>query len=125
MKNNVRTNRSTRPHRVVRAVVLAIFLIGAVTACASAGGSREKTPAEPPTTPGPVTGTIVALDSTDAGDQLVTVERADGSRVFVEVPERLAASLRLQIGDVITSEEHRETRDGERVRVQRLNVERG
>jgi hypothetical protein len=45
--------------------------------------------------------------------------------VFVEVPERLAASLRLQIGDVITSEEHRETRDGERVRVQRLNVERG
>ena len=125
MKSTVVTNRSTQSHRIVQIVVLGMLLISAVTACASAGGSREQTPAEPPITPGPVSGTIVAIDTTDTGDQLVTVERADGSRVFVEVPERLARSLRLQIGDVISSEEHRETRDGERIRVQRLNVKRG
>ena len=125
MKSTVVTNRSRRSHRVVQIVVLGMLLMSAVTACASAGGSREQPPAEPAETSGPVTGSIVALDTTDTGDQLVTVERADGSRVFVEVPERLASSLRLQIGDVITSEEHRETRDGERIRVQRLNVERG
>jgi hypothetical protein len=102
---------------------LAILVFAGVPGCATAGGSREQ-PQESDV-PGPVEGTITEIETTSGGDQLLTLVRADGSEVFVEIPRQLADALRLQEGDRVTSEEETMVKPGERLRVQRLSVERG
>jgi translation initiation factor IF-1 len=112
----------TEPDRSLLLLLLAVVLAVIVTGCASAGGSRE-TPA-PQQTAGPVEGTVVAIDEVDGG-QLLTLQRGDGTEVYVEIPERLARTLRIREGDRVWSEENTLARPGERLRVQRLQIQRG
>ncbi|MFP4210634.1 MAG: hypothetical protein ACLFR8_05280 [Alkalispirochaeta sp.] len=115
------TNR-TDTYRSVLFPFLAVVFAIITTGCASAGGSREE--GTPEQAAGPVEGTVVAVEEVDGG-QLLTLERDDGSEVYVEVPERLAETLRIQEGDRVWSEEDTVARPGERLRVQRLQIQRG
>ncbi len=102
---------------------LATLIFAGLPDCATAGGSRERL--QEPDAAGPVEGTITEIETNAEGDQLLTLVRADGSHVFVEVPGRLARTLRLQVGDRVRSEEETVAKPGERLQVQRLSVERG
>ncbi len=95
-----------------------LFLGGA---CVSAGGSKEEKTAPE----GPLSGEVVAVRMLSDGATELTVEQTDGSRVYVEVPARLAETIRFQEGDRIVAEDRRAAREGERVRVQTLQIERG
>ncbi|MEX2442744.1 MAG: hypothetical protein WD492_04000 [Alkalispirochaeta sp.] len=101
----------------------AFLILTGVPDDASAGGSQEHT--QQPESAGPMEGTITEIETTAEGDQILTVSRADGSEVYVDVPSRLARALHLQVGDRIRSEEHTMVEPGERLKVQRLSVERG
>jgi len=112
----------TDTYRSVLLILLTVALALVVTGCATAGGSREAATSEQ--APGPVEGTVVNIEEVDGG-QLLTLQRDDGSEVYVEVPERLARTLRIQEGDRVWSEENTLARPGERLRVQRLQIQRG
>jgi translation initiation factor IF-1 len=108
--------------RLFRAAAFILLISLAAASCASAGGSRERG-GEPPA--GPLRGEVIAVRTLSDGAAELTVRQPDGSEVYVEVPERLASSIRIQEGDRIVVEEHRMARDGERLRVQTLQIERG
>jgi hypothetical protein len=105
-------------------ILLTALLV--VTSCATAGGSRERpAPAPAPTTEGPAEGTVTHIETTDTGDQILTVLRDDNAQFYITVPARLAGTLRLQLNDRVRSEEVTAVSPGERLRVQRLSVQRG
>ena len=113
-----------RPHRRGFRYVLFVLLITAVAAsCASAGGSRERGAAE--SAQGPLRGEVTAVRTLSDGAAELTVRQPDDSEVYLEVPARLARSIRIQEGDRIVVEDRRMARDGERLRVQTLQIERG
>jgi translation initiation factor IF-1 len=120
---NTRARTEPRGPRVGVRIFLFVVLIAAVAAsCASAGGSRERR-GEPPA--GPLRGEVIAVRTLADGAAELTVRQPDGSEVYVEVPARLASSIRIQEGDQITVEDRSMARDGERLRVQTLQIERG
>lgn len=122
MRTQARTTR--RPPRRGFRYVLFVLLITAVAAsCASAGGSRERGGAEP--AQGPLRGEVIEVRTLSDGAAELTVRQPDDSEVYVEVPARLARTIRPQEGDRIVVEDRRMARDGERLRVQTLQIERG
>lgn len=117
-------HRRSNPHVYRFAILIGtVLILAGIPDRAFAGGSQE--PPEEAQTDGPTEGTITDIETTSDGDQILTVLRPDESEVYVEVPERLARTLRLQIGDQIQSEELSMVRPGEQLRVQRLSVQRG
>ena len=122
MKTEPRTT-SRPPHRSLRYVLLVLLIAAAAASCASAGGSRERGGAETPA--GPLRGEVTAVRTLSDGAAELTVRQPDDSEVYVEVPARLARSIRIQEGDRILVEDRRMARDGERLRVQTLQIERG
>ncbi|MFP4565096.1 MAG: hypothetical protein ACLFNX_01250 [Spirochaetaceae bacterium] len=109
--------------RGVRRALFIVFVAVVAASCASAGGSRERGGAERPA--GPLRGEVTAVRTLSDGTAELTVLQTDGSEVYVEVPARLARSIRVQEGDRIVVEDRRMARDGERLRVQTLRIERG
>lgn len=100
-----------------------VVMIGLLAAATAAGwGSRERD--EEPAASA-VRGEVVAVETLSDGAAELTVRRDDGSEVYVEVPEQLASSIRIQEGDRIEVDEQQTARDGERLRVQTLQIERG
>ena len=85
-----------------------------------AGGNREQ-----PQFNDEVRGEVVSVDRLTNGDLQLGVVTPDGMRTLVIVPSPLAERLRVQTGDQIRSREFRVSNDGERVFVQKLNIERG
>jgi translation initiation factor IF-1 len=122
MKTEPRTTRRP-PRRGLRYVVLILFIAAVAASCASAGGSRERGGAETPA--GPLRGEVTAVRTLSDGAAELTVRQPDDSEVYVEIPARLARSIRIQEGDRILVEDRRMARDGERLRVQTLQIERG
>ena len=99
-------------------VLLMVFLAGPWV---FAGGSKE----EPAPPEGPLEGEVIAVRTLSDGALELTVEQANGARVHVEVPSRMAETLTIQKGDHIVAEERSAARDGERVRVRTLQIQRG
>jgi translation initiation factor IF-1 len=65
------------------------------------------------------------VQTASGGDAELTVRQPNGSEVYVIIPARLASSIRPQTGDRIVVEEERMARDGERLRVRTIQIERG
>ena len=122
MKTQARTTRRLS-RRGFRYVLFVLLITAVAASCASAGGSRERDGAEP--AQGPLRGEVTAVRALSDGAAELTVRQPDDSEVYVEVPARLARSIRVQEGDRILVEDRRMARDGERLRVQTLQIERG
>ncbi|MFP4011391.1 MAG: hypothetical protein ACLFUM_06790 [Spirochaetaceae bacterium] len=111
-----------RGPRALRVAALSLIVAVVATSCAFALGARER---GEPAAEGPLRGDVVAVRTVSGGEVELTVRQSDGSTVYIVVPRRLASSIRPQEGDRIIAEEQEMARDGERLRVQRLQIERG
>jgi len=107
-------------------VTLALLLGGVLAACSSNGRAAEQDEAaEVALESGTLRGEIVDVATLSDGRGLLTVRRENGSEVEVELTERLASTLRIQVGDSIVVEDRHMERDGERLSVRNLEIERG
>ncbi len=105
--------------------IAAMMLIG--IAPASAGGARERDDAADGVrqrATGPLSGEVVAVATLADGALELTVRQPDGATVYVEIPAALARSLRILEGDLVRTTEHEMARDGERLRVQTITIDR-
>jgi hypothetical protein len=73
---------------------------------------------------GPLSGEVVRVSTQDDGDAELLVRQPNGAEVIVEIPSALARSIRVQPGDTIRTEEVQMAREGERLRVQRFEIDR-
>ena len=100
-------------------VILAGMLLGAADHV-SAGGAREReitADQTPQRATGPLSGEVVTVTTLDDGTLELTT-------VYVEIPAPLARSFRVLNGDLIRTTEHEMARDGERLRVQTVTIDR-
>lgn len=108
--------------------ILGVLMVGLVVAPASwAGGSREKDREPEPAVEratGPLAGEVVGVQTLEDGSLVVTVRQPDRAEVDLQIPAALARSLRVLEGDQVRSTEHQMARDGERLRVQTLDIQR-
>ena len=107
-------------------VILAGMLLGAADHV-SAGGAREReitADQTPQRATGPLSGEVVTVTTLDDGTLELTVRQPDGATVYVEIPAPLARSFRVLNGDLIRTTEHEMARDGERLRVQTVTIDR-
>lgn len=106
----------------LRAAAFTLIIALLAASCATAGGSRERGEAPPD---GPLRGEVIAVRTVSGGDAELTVRQPNGSEVYLVIPARLASSIRPQTGDRIVVEERGMARNGERLRVRTLQIDRG
>lgn len=120
-------------HRGCRAIGLLLTVVVTVAMLLTgvepvfAGGSRERESAgeeTPQRATGPLSGEVVGVTTLADGTLEVTVRQPDDATVYVEIPAALARSLRILEGDLIRTTEHEMARDGERLRVQTVTIDR-
>lgn len=116
-----------KTHRpLFRIATLALLVGGLLGACSSNGGSAEKDKsAESTLESGTLRGEVVDVATLSDGQGLLTVRGENGSEVEVELTERLASTLRIQVGDSIVVEDQHMEQDGERLSVRNLEIQRG
>jgi translation initiation factor IF-1 len=114
--------RPPRGSGTLGVAAFAVILTLIAVSCASAAGTRERGE-DPPD--GPLRGEVIAVRTASGGDAELTVRQPNGSEVYVIIPERLASSIRPRKGDRVVVEERRMARDGERLRVRTIQIERG
>lgn len=114
---------------IAKQIGFVVLLLVVSSLSVYAFGSKEKdrdggeqTPT--PTPSGPLSGEVVSVATQDDGDTELLVRQPDGAEVYVEIPAALARSIRVQPGDTIRTEEVEMARDGERLRVQRFEIDR-
>ncbi|MFW5994550.1 MAG: hypothetical protein ACOCRN_00420 [Spirochaetia bacterium] len=110
----------------LRIVTLALLLGGVLGACSSNGASGEQAEAADSTVEsGTLRGEVIDIATLSDGRGLLTVLQENDSEVEIELSERLASTLRIQVGDSIVVEDRHMERDGERLSVRNLEIERG
>lgn len=109
------------PVVAVLATLFAVLLSTAVLA----GGNREQGGQEPEVQRVLVTGRVTGVTEINGDRTDVVVATDAGPEVTVEIPTRMARSLRIAAGDRFVSEERVLARPGERARILEFTIERG
>lgn len=127
-RDTVRYLRRMKRNTVTQIGIVALLLVVS-SFSVFAFGSKEKDRSESeqtasPVPSGPLSGEVVRVATQEDGDAELLVRQPDGAEVIVEIPAALARSIRIQPGDRIRTEEVQMARDGERLRVQRFEIDR-
>jgi len=111
--------------RTTLVVVLATLFAAIILAPVFAGGNREQGSQEPEVQRVLVTGRVTGVTEIDGDRTDVVIATDAGPEVTVEIPTRMARSLRITAGDRFVSEERVLARPGERARILEFTIERG
>ncbi len=104
----------------------AILLFAAVTSSTFAfGGREEENAAAPERRDIVLVGSVIAVREIDADRTDVTIATDAGPEVTVEVPTRMAGTLRIAPGDKFQSRERVAVGSDERLRVLEFEISRG
>lgn len=107
------------------AAIPAVLVLVVLATPLFAGGNRERTGEEPEIQQIPVVGRVVEITEIDGDRTDLTIATEAGPEVIVEIPTRMARSLRIAEGDRFSSEERVLNRPGERARILEFTIERG